>query len=240
MSYNKESSSLKEKAPRLSSYSVCQYIMSIIFNEGLISLDALQKAIPETSKETLISILEVLHVLGLIQCFTCTSSQASTMKSTMSSKAAVTNVKVDRPNKKMKTSKKDGSGTAVVNNSGFGGGVTEQSSTVGGGAKATESATLFSSPVLSLSQKHTVETYYSATDHARGTNFTQYVDLVEQIRHKRENKKKLLERIAKLDALSKNTNYSEAQRLIQLRKLMNRYVIEDTNLQHDKLYLKFL
>lgn len=233
MSHSKDISYSKEKTPRLSSYSVCQYIMSIIFSEGLISLDALLKAIPETSKETLISILEVLHVLGLIQCFTCISGQASSMKAAMATKALTSTVKVvDRPSKKMKKGPTDVLMSTQPSNNGN---INSSSSSSSDSSGVSPS----SFPVLSLSQKHTTDTYYSVTDFARGTNFTQYRDLVDQIQQKREHKKRLLERIAKLDSLSMNTNYSEAQRTVQLKKLVERYVLEDPNLQHDKLYTRF-
>ena len=78
---------------------------------------------------------------------------------------------------------------------------------------------------------------YAVRDFAKGTEFTQFTGMKEQLRAKRTNIQRIHGRIKALDELTRAKQpHTRGERIAALRKLLTDLVTSDSALQDDQLY----
>ena len=78
---------------------------------------------------------------------------------------------------------------------------------------------------------------YAMRDFTKGTEFTQFTGMKEQLRAKRSNIQRIHGRIKALDELTRAKQpHTRSERIAALRKLLTDLVTNDSALQDDQLY----
>ena len=95
-------------------------------------------------------------------------------------------------------------------------------------------------PLLSqtLAHRHTNETYYAIVGFAKGTEFTQFTNLKEQLKAKRGNIHKIHSRVQALDELTRGKQpHTRVERLQTLKRVLDEF---SSSVQDDQLYRALL
>ena len=117
--------------------------------------------------------------------------------------------------------------------------VTTASTTTGNAISSPATTSSAQAPILgqSLYHRHSGEVIYAIRDFAKGTEFTQFTGMKEQLKVKRGNIKKIQSRIDALDGLTRSKHpQTRGERVQALRKLLTELVAKETALQNDQLY----
>jgi hypothetical protein len=175
------------------------------------SLSELLLAIPETNKDALVGILELLDLFGLVSTMTC--------------RKAPSQLQYDD-----KSSKSSGESSSSSSSSSSPSSPPPKSSKAGTGSPLSST---------SLAQRHTSNVYYSIAAFARGSlEFSQFTSMKAALVAKRDKIRKLHSRVQSLDELTSGTlPHTRTERLQNFRKLLDDMA---GSVQDDPLYRSLL
>ena len=198
-------------SPRMQSAQICQRVLNHLMCDGALSLDELTTVIPEVTKENLMAVLEILDVLGVVMCMKC--KQAPSV-------AGASGIKRNGDDK-------DTSHDSTA--------LTSSSSTVPAKTGAAPKISLLSQV---LAHRHTNDTYYAIVGFAKGTEFTQFTNLKEQLIAKRGNIHKIHSRVQALDELTRAKQpHTRVERVQAFKRLLDEI---SPTVQDDQLYRAIL
>lgn len=202
-------------SPRMQSVQICQRVLNHLLCDGALSLDDLSTVIPEVSRENLMAVLEILDVLGVVICFKC--KQPPSVAGAASTKGNT-----------------DGKG--VASNSA----ASSSSSSSLSSRTYTKVGAASHVPVISqtLAHRHTNDNYYAVVGFAKGTEFTQFTNLKEQLKEKRSNIHKIHSRVQALDELTRAKQpHTRVERVQVFKRLLDEI---SPPVQDDQLYRAIL
>jgi hypothetical protein len=230
------------RAVRLQSAQVCQLVLNQLMSTGTLTLSEMTTNIPEVSKETLVAVLEVLDVMGIVMAFQAKTGDEEGKheeKSNSGNIGSKSLASLGAPSTAASSGgvHAPGVGAPIPSGSSTSKSIGPPSISTSASSSSSSTPQGASAPPQALLQRHSGGTMYAASGFAKGTEFTQFSSIKEQLEAKRRNIGRIKARIEALDDLTgtKLPN-SREERIAALRKLLTDMVTKDAAVQDDQLF----